>query len=76
MVTELDDTLPHFTDVQWYSVRATHGLPVKVFAWKTALERGRTRPDSLIVITKDGHSCFLRGSRVSCCQVHSRARLY
>jgi hypothetical protein len=25
MVTESEDTLPHFTDVQWDSVRATHG---------------------------------------------------
>jgi hypothetical protein len=27
------------------------------------------RLKSLIVIPKDGHSCCLRGSRVSCCQV-------
>jgi hypothetical protein len=27
------------------------------------------RLDSLIVITKGGHSCCLCGSRVSCCQV-------
>jgi hypothetical protein len=25
-VDELDDTLPHFTSVQWDSVRATHGV--------------------------------------------------
>jgi hypothetical protein len=36
-VTELNDTLPCFTDVQWDSVRATHRLPFEVFAWKTAL---------------------------------------
>jgi hypothetical protein len=35
MVAELDDNLPRFTDVQWDSVRATHGLPIKVFTWKT-----------------------------------------
>jgi hypothetical protein len=33
-VVELDDTLPRFTGVHWDSVRATHGLPVEVFAWK------------------------------------------
>jgi hypothetical protein len=42
-VAELDDTLPHFTDVQWDSVRATHRLPIKVFAWKMVLGWGRTR---------------------------------
>jgi hypothetical protein len=31
------------------------------------------RLDSLIVIVKGIHSCFLRGSRVSCCQVFSLA---
>jgi hypothetical protein len=31
-VSELDDTLPRFTDVQWDSVQATHGLPIEVFA--------------------------------------------
>jgi hypothetical protein len=36
-VVKLDDTLPRFTDVQWDSVRATHGLPVKVLAWKMTL---------------------------------------
>jgi hypothetical protein len=33
-VVELDDTLPLFTDVQWDSVRATHGCPLR-------LSRGR-----------------------------------
>jgi hypothetical protein len=75
-VTELDDILPHFMNVHWDSVRATHGLPVEVFVWKTALGRGRTRPDALIVIAKGGHSWCLCGSRVSCCQVISLARLY
>jgi hypothetical protein len=36
-VVELDDTLPSFTGVHRDSVRATHGLPVEVFVWKTAL---------------------------------------
>jgi hypothetical protein len=42
-VGELDDTLPHFTDVQWDSVWATHGLPIEVFMWKMALGRGSPR---------------------------------
>jgi hypothetical protein len=65
-VIELDDTSQM---VRRDSVRATHRLPSEVFTWKTALGRGRTGPDSLIVIAKGGHSCCLRGSRVSCCQV-------
>jgi hypothetical protein len=76
MVTELDDTLPCLMDVIWDSVQATHGLPVEVLRWKMALGRGRTCPDSLIVITKGGHSWCLHGSCVSCCQVVSLARLY
>jgi hypothetical protein len=68
-VTELDNPLPRFTDDRRDSVRVTHGLPGEVFTWKTVLGRGRTRPDSLIVIMKGGHSCCLRGPRVSCCQV-------
>jgi hypothetical protein len=55
-VVELDDTLPHFMGVHWDSVRATHGLHVEVFTWKTTLGRGRTRPDSLIVNANGGHS--------------------
>jgi hypothetical protein len=73
-VTELYDTLPRFTDVQWDCVWATHGLPVEVLAWKTTLGWGRTWPDSLIVIAKGGHLWCLRGSRVSCYQVISLAR--
>jgi hypothetical protein len=46
-VDELDDTLPHFMGVQWDSVRATHGVSVEAYAWKTALGWGRTQPDSL-----------------------------
>jgi hypothetical protein len=37
LVTELDDTLPRFTNDRRDSVRATHGLPVEVFTWKAAL---------------------------------------
>jgi hypothetical protein len=55
-VVELDNTLPCFTGVHWDSVRATHGLPVKVFAWKMTLGRGRTQPGSLIVNANGGHS--------------------
>jgi hypothetical protein len=33
-ITELDDTLPRFTDVQWDSVRVTHRCPSR-------LSRGR-----------------------------------
>jgi hypothetical protein len=36
-VIELDDTLPRFMDVQWDSVWATHGLPIEVLTWNTAL---------------------------------------
>jgi hypothetical protein len=46
-VTELDDTLPWFTDVQWDSVRATHGVSTEAYAWKTTLGWGRTQHDSL-----------------------------
>jgi hypothetical protein len=69
MVIELDDTLHRFTDNRRDSVWATHELPREVFVWKTTLGRGRTRPNSLIVIAKGGHSCCLHGSRMSCCQV-------
>jgi hypothetical protein len=37
------------------SVWATHRLPPEVFALKTSLGRGRTWPDSLIVIAKGSH---------------------
>jgi hypothetical protein len=37
-VADLDDTPPYFMDVQWDSVRATHGVSVKAYTWKTALE--------------------------------------
>jgi hypothetical protein len=73
-VTELDNNLPRFTDDRRESVRATHRLPIEVFTWKTALGRGRTQPDTLIVITIGGHSCCLHGSHVSCFQVISHAR--
>jgi hypothetical protein len=43
----LDNTLPRFTGVQWDSVRATHGVSAEANMWKTALEQGRTWPDSL-----------------------------
>jgi hypothetical protein len=33
----LDDTLPLFMGVHWDSLRATHRLPVEVFAWKMTL---------------------------------------
>jgi hypothetical protein len=41
-VIELDDTLSRFMDVQWDSVRATHGVSAEVFAWKTTQGRART----------------------------------
>jgi hypothetical protein len=54
----------------WDSVGATHRLPIEVFTWKTTL--GYSGPGStLIVIVKGGHSCYLRGSRLSCCQVRT-----
>jgi hypothetical protein len=48
-VAELNDSLPRFTGVQWDSVRATHVVSAEAYAWKTTLEQGRTRPDSLTV---------------------------
>jgi hypothetical protein len=42
-VDELGDTLPHFTGVQWDSVRATYDVPTKAYAWKTTL--GMVGPD-------------------------------
>jgi hypothetical protein len=45
---ELDDTLPHFTDVKWDSVWATHGMYAEAYTWKTALGRGKTRPSFLV----------------------------
>jgi hypothetical protein len=65
-VTELDDTLPCLMYVHWDSVWATHGCLLRLSRGRHALGRGRTRPDSLIVIMKGGHSWCLQGSRVSC----------
>jgi hypothetical protein len=48
-VAKWDDILPRFTDVQWDSAQASHGVSAEAFAWKTALGRSRTRPDSLIM---------------------------
>jgi hypothetical protein len=42
-VVELDDTLSRFMGVHWDSIRVTHELPIKIFAWKTAL--GHVGPD-------------------------------
>jgi hypothetical protein len=66
MVAELDDTLPRFMNDRRDTVRATHGLPIEVFTWKTTLGRGRARSNYVIVIAKGDHLCCLRGSRVSC----------
>jgi hypothetical protein len=49
-VDELDDTLPHFTGVQWDSIRATHGVSAEAYAWKTTLGWGRTCPGFLITL--------------------------
>jgi hypothetical protein len=40
MVAELDDTPLYFTDDIGIVFGAAHGLPVEVFAWKTALGYG------------------------------------
>jgi hypothetical protein len=40
MVAEFDDTPPYFTDVQWDSVRATHGVSTEAYTWKMALGYG------------------------------------
>jgi hypothetical protein len=45
---ELDDTLPHFQDVKWDSVRAIHVMSAEAYAWKMALGRGKTRPCFLV----------------------------
>jgi hypothetical protein len=58
----------------WDSVQATHGLPVEVFAWKMVLGYRWAQLDSLIVNVKGGHSWYLCGSCVSCCQVISLAK--
>jgi hypothetical protein len=46
-VDELNDTLPHFTGVQWDSVRATHNVSTEAYTCKTTLGWGRIRPDFL-----------------------------
>jgi hypothetical protein len=57
---ELDDTLPHFTCVQWDSVRATHGVSTGAYVWKTELRRGRARLDSLTAsLTVATHGALL-----------------
>jgi hypothetical protein len=67
-VTELDNTPLYFmgdsgivwgppTDARW-------GI-----AWKTYTRVRWAQLDSLIVVVNYGHSWFLYGSRVSCCQV-------
>jgi hypothetical protein len=48
-VEELDDTLPHFIDVQWDSVQATHGVSTEAYTWKIALGRGKTQPGFLVM---------------------------
>jgi hypothetical protein len=73
-VTELDDILPRLMDTNWDSVWATHGCPSRLSCGRLSLGRGRTQPDSLIVIVEGGHSWCPRGSRVSCCQVIFLAR--
>jgi hypothetical protein len=45
---ELDDTLPHFMDVKWDSVQATHGMSAETYAWRMALGRDKTRPVFLV----------------------------
>jgi hypothetical protein len=59
----LDDTLPHFTGVQWDSVRATHNVSSEAYAWKTTLEWGRTRPDYLTA----SWTVATRVASVNCC---------
>jgi hypothetical protein len=44
--------------------------------WKTCTRVRWVRLDSLKVIVDCGHSWCFRGSRVSCCQVFTLARLY
>jgi hypothetical protein len=65
-VNELYDSLPPF-GCYTGECRATHGVSAEAYAWKIAVGWGGTRPDSC-------HSCCLRGSCVSCCQVFTLAR--
>jgi hypothetical protein len=71
MVAELDDTPLYFTDDIGIVFgpsghpRTTH----RGFHVEDGTRVRWVRLDSLIVIAKGGHSCCLRGSHVSCCQV-------
>jgi hypothetical protein len=49
-VAELDDTLPHLWMPRRDSVGPPTDSPVCGMAWKMALGRGRTRPDSLLML--------------------------
>jgi hypothetical protein len=66
-VAELDDTVLYFTDDIGivFGPRTTH----RGFCVEDDTRVWWTRLNYLIVIMKCGHSCCLRGSRVSCCQV-------
>jgi hypothetical protein len=67
-VAELDDTSLYFTDdigIVFGPPRTTH----RDFHVEDDTRVRWAQLDSLIVITKGGHSCCLHGSRVSCCQV-------
>jgi hypothetical protein len=62
MVTELDDTLPCFTDVQWDSVWATHGCPSRLSHGRRHLGEVGLGPNSLIVTVTPsnmGEGCSL-----------------
>jgi hypothetical protein len=71
-VDELDDTLPHFTSVQWDSVWATHGMSTEAYTWKTTLGWGRTWPSLLItswiVATRgaSGSACVMLSGLYPC----------
>jgi hypothetical protein len=71
-VDEFDGILPRFTDVQWDSVRITHGMSIEAYTWKTTLGRGRTRPGLLvtswIVVTRgaSGPACVVLSGLYPC----------
>jgi hypothetical protein len=74
-VTELDDTLPYLMGDTRDSTWATHCVSTEAYTRKTCTRVRWAWLDSLIVVVNSCHLWCLCGSRVSCCQVISLARL-
>jgi hypothetical protein len=68
MVAELDDTPLYFTDDTGIVFRPSTDYSSRFHVEDDTRVRW-AQLDSLILITKGGHSCCFRGSRVSCFQV-------